>query len=64
MVRTHLPDESVFRSVLLEDLDWKPFPAFPTTSPYDNSAAPSPAPPMNDRLEAVPLSCREEKEDG
>jgi quercetin dioxygenase-like cupin family protein len=25
----HLPDQAVFRSVLPEDADWKPFPAFP-----------------------------------
>jgi quercetin dioxygenase-like cupin family protein len=29
MVRTHQPDEAVFRSILPEDIDWKPFPAFP-----------------------------------
>jgi hypothetical protein len=29
MVRPHQPGESVFRSVLPEDIDWKPFPAFP-----------------------------------
>src|SRR5215471_2700807 len=29
MVRTHQPDQAVFRSVLPEDIDWKPFPAFP-----------------------------------
>jgi len=29
MVRTHQPDQSVFRSVLPEEIDWKPFPAFP-----------------------------------
>jgi quercetin dioxygenase-like cupin family protein len=27
--RTHQPDQSVFRSILPEDIDWKPFPAFP-----------------------------------
>ena len=32
MVRTHQPDESVFRSVLPEEIDWKPFPAFPPTA--------------------------------
>jgi quercetin dioxygenase-like cupin family protein len=31
MVRTHQPDESVFRAILPEDVDWKPFPAFPPT---------------------------------
>ena len=29
MVRAHQPGEGVFRSVLPEDIDWKPFPAFP-----------------------------------
>ena len=29
MVRSHQPDEAVFRSILPEDIDWKPFPAFP-----------------------------------
>jgi quercetin dioxygenase-like cupin family protein len=27
--RTHLPGQDVFRSVLSEDIDWKPFAAFP-----------------------------------
>ena len=29
MVRTHQPGQAVFRSVLPEDIDWTPFPAFP-----------------------------------
>ena len=29
MVRTHQPGQAIFRSVLPEDIDWKPFPAFP-----------------------------------
>jgi quercetin dioxygenase-like cupin family protein len=29
MVRTHQPGEAVFRSILPEDIDWKPFAAFP-----------------------------------
>ena len=29
MVRTHQPGQGVFRSILPEDIDWKPFPAFP-----------------------------------
>ena len=29
MVRTHQPGEAVFRSILPEDIVWKPFPAFP-----------------------------------
>ncbi|HEX4006355.1 MAG TPA: cupin domain-containing protein [Acidobacteriaceae bacterium] len=27
--RPHQPGETVFRSILSEDIDWKPFPAFP-----------------------------------
>ena len=27
--RTHQPGESVFKAILPEDIDWKPFPAFP-----------------------------------
>src|SRR6266496_5358467 len=29
MVRTHQPGQAVFTSVLPDDIDWKPFPAFP-----------------------------------
>jgi quercetin dioxygenase-like cupin family protein len=29
MVRPHKPGESAFRSILPEDIEWKPFPAFP-----------------------------------
>jgi quercetin dioxygenase-like cupin family protein len=29
MVRSHQPGEAVFRSILPEDIVWKPFPAFP-----------------------------------
>ena len=29
---THEPDQAVFRSVLAEDIDWEPFPAFPPTA--------------------------------
>jgi hypothetical protein len=29
MVRIHQPGQDVFKSVLPEDIDWKPFPAFP-----------------------------------
>jgi len=29
MVRTHQPGQAAFRSVLPEDIDWKPFAAFP-----------------------------------
>ena len=29
MVRTHQPGQTVFRSVLPEDIEWKAFPAFP-----------------------------------
>jgi quercetin dioxygenase-like cupin family protein len=27
----HQPDQATFRSVLPEDIDWKPFPAFPSS---------------------------------
>jgi uncharacterized RmlC-like cupin family protein len=29
---THQPDQAVFRSVLAEDIDWEPFPAFPPSA--------------------------------
>ena len=29
MARDHQPGESAFRSILPEDIDWRPFPAFP-----------------------------------
>lgn len=29
MARTHQPGQENFRSILSEDVDWKPFPAFP-----------------------------------
>ena len=29
MARTHQPGQDVFRSILPEEIDWKPFPAFP-----------------------------------
>ena len=32
MVRDHQPGQSVFRSILPEDIDWKPFPAFPPSA--------------------------------
>ena len=28
-IRPHQPGEAVFKSILSEDIDWKPFPAFP-----------------------------------
>jgi quercetin dioxygenase-like cupin family protein len=31
-MRTHQPDQAVFRSVLPEAIDWKPFPAFPPSA--------------------------------
>src|ERR1700723_4414851 len=31
MVRAHQPGEATFRSILPEDVDWKPFAAFPPT---------------------------------
>jgi quercetin dioxygenase-like cupin family protein len=30
-VRTHQPGQAAFRSILPEDVDWKPFPAFPSS---------------------------------
>ena len=30
MARNHQPDQSTFRAVLPEDIDWQPFPAFPS----------------------------------
>jgi quercetin dioxygenase-like cupin family protein len=32
MVRTHQPGEAVFRSILPEEIEWKPFPAFPPSA--------------------------------
>src|SRR5262249_9869307 len=32
MVRDHQSGEAVFRSILPEDIDWKPFPAFPPSA--------------------------------
>jgi hypothetical protein len=32
MTRTHQPGEGVFRSILPEDIEWKPFPAFPPSA--------------------------------
>jgi hypothetical protein len=32
MVQAHQPDEAVFRSILPEEIDWKPFPAFPPSA--------------------------------
>jgi quercetin dioxygenase-like cupin family protein len=32
MVRAHQPGESAFRAILPEDIDWKPFPAFPASA--------------------------------
>ena len=29
MTRNHQPDQANFRAILPEDIDWKPFPAFP-----------------------------------
>jgi len=28
-VRAHQPDQATFRAILVEDIQWKPFPAFP-----------------------------------
>ncbi len=32
MVREHQPGQAVFRAILPEDIDWKPFPAFPPSA--------------------------------
>src|SRR3974390_3502670 len=32
MVRDRQPGEAVFKSILPEDVDWKPFPAFPPSA--------------------------------
>lgn len=32
MTRRHQPGEAKFRSILLEDIEWKPFPAFPPSA--------------------------------
>jgi hypothetical protein len=29
MVRNHEPGEAAFRAILPEEIEWKPFPAFP-----------------------------------
>jgi hypothetical protein len=31
-MRIHQPDQAIFRSVLPEDINWKPFPAFPPSA--------------------------------
>jgi hypothetical protein len=31
-MRTHQPDQGVFRSVLAENVDWEPFAAFPPSA--------------------------------
>jgi hypothetical protein len=31
-MRTHQPDQAVFRTVLPEDIDWEPFAAFPPSA--------------------------------
>jgi quercetin dioxygenase-like cupin family protein len=32
MVREHQPGEAAFKAILPEDIDWKPFPAFPPSA--------------------------------
>jgi hypothetical protein len=32
MTRPHQPGEALFRSIRPEDIDWKPFPAFPASA--------------------------------
>jgi hypothetical protein len=46
MVRTHQPGQAVFRSVLPEEIDWQPFPAFRlrSASPSLSASPQSPAP--------------------
>ena len=34
MPRPHQPGEAVFRSILPEYIDWKPFPAFPPSADW------------------------------
>jgi len=41
MVRDHQSGEAVFRSILLEDIEWKPFPAFSAVRPSERSAVES-----------------------
>ena len=33
MIRSHQPGEAVFRSIMPEDIEWKPFPSFPASCP-------------------------------
>jgi len=40
MVRDHQSGEAVFRSILPEDIEWKPFPAFPPSAWPCSSASP------------------------
>jgi len=42
MFRTHQPGETVFRSILPEDIDWKPFAAFPLTVLVGEPSQPGP----------------------
>jgi quercetin dioxygenase-like cupin family protein len=42
MFRTHQPGETVFRSILPEDIDWKPFAAFPPTVLVGEPSQPGP----------------------
>ena len=32
MARCHQPGQSVFKAILQEDIDWKPFPEFPPSA--------------------------------
>ena len=32
MTNTHQPGQAVFRSILPEEMEWKPFPAFPPSA--------------------------------
>ena len=46
MIRGHEPGEAVFRAILPEEIDWKPFPAFPPSVrlavPIGDPAGPGP----------------------
>jgi hypothetical protein len=59
MVRTHQPGEAVFRSILPEDIDWKPFAAL--RSCYEDvEQSYAFFPPLNDSVRAfisMPYLC-------
>jgi hypothetical protein len=45
MAHTHQPGEAVFRSILPEEIDWKPFAAFPPSARLAVAVAPMPQSP-------------------